>query len=126
MDNATLLIRFWAFYIIIIAAMLILRPSTKKRLMALTDNQTGLMLMGFMALLIGLFSLTFYNEWNSDITVLPTIFGYAALFKGISMIAYPEFTNNVVKWADVKLFPVYMLILLFLGFALLYYGGEFF
>lgn len=47
-------------------------------------------LAGFMALVLGMIVVHYHNYWVADWTVLITLFAWAAVIKGVAMIAFPQ------------------------------------
>ena len=58
------------------------------------DNKPMMYFGGISALTTGFLILTFHNTWKGDWTVLITLIGWIALFKGISILLFPE---HVIK-----------------------------
>jgi hypothetical protein len=48
-----------------------------------------------MTAVIGLLIVTYHNRWTKNWTVLITILGWIALFKGICLIAFPQFVHSL-------------------------------
>ena len=86
----------------------------KKELPKLVDNSAYLILGGYMAIVFGFLILEFHNYWNSDWTVIITIFGWLSLLKGIILIVFPQmftaYKTTILKTDNQK----YILILLLL------------
>jgi uncharacterized membrane protein len=93
----------------------------KKKLPKLVDNSAYLILGGFMAIVFGFLILEFHNYWNSDWTVVITIFGWLSLLKGILLIVFPQmftaYKTTILKAENQKYILILMLILgAFFGF----------
>jgi len=52
-------------------------------------------LAGFMTVIIGFLIVYFHNTWVKNWTVLITIIGWLALFKGIILIVCPQFIRGI-------------------------------
>jgi hypothetical protein len=99
------------------------RKYYKKELPKLVDNSAYIILGGFMAIVFGFLILEFHNYWNSDWTVVITIFGWLSLIKGILLIVFPQmftaFKTTILKAGN----QIYILILLLiLGVFFGYFG----
>jgi len=97
----------------------------KKELPKLVDNSAYLILGGYMAIVFGFLILEFHNYWNSDWTVIITIFGWLSLLKGIILIVFPQmftaYKTTILKTENQK----YILILLLILGAFFGYFGFF-
>jgi hypothetical protein len=59
-------------------------------------NNAGLTYVsGFMTAVIGLLIVIYHNRWTKNWTVLITVLGWIALFKGIFLIAFPQFVQSL-------------------------------
>jgi hypothetical protein len=87
----------------------------KKELPKLVDNSAYLILGGFMAIVFGFLILEFHNYWNSDWTVVITIFGWLSLLKGILLIVFPQmftaYKTTILKAGNQKYILILLLIL---------------
>ena len=87
----------------------------KKELPKLVDNSAYLILGGYMAIVFGFLILEFHNYWNSDWTVIITIFGWLSLLKGIILIVFPQmftaYKNTILKTENQKYILIVLLIL---------------
>ena len=97
----------------------------KEELPKLVDNSAYLILGGFMAIVFGFLILEFHNYWNSDWTVVITIFGWLSLLKGILLIVFPQmftaYKTTILKAGNQK----YILILLLIFGTFFGYFGFF-
>jgi hypothetical protein len=98
----------------------------KEELPKLVDNSAYLILGGFMAIVFGFLILEFHNYWNSDWTVVITIFGWLSLLKGILLIVFPQmftaYKTTILKAGN----QIYILILLLIIGAFFGYFGFFY
>ncbi|RMZ50831.1 hypothetical protein EB822_06515 [Flavobacteriaceae bacterium PRS1] len=93
----------------------------KKELPKLVDNSAYLILGGYMAIVFGFLILEFHNYWNSDWTVIITIFGWLSLLKGIILIVFPQmftaYKTTILKTENQKYILILLLILgVFFGY----------
>ena len=68
-----------------------------KKLDAILNNIGVMYLSGFVAIILGFIMVELHNVWVSNWTVLVTIVGWAALVKGIFILAFPEFMIKMSK-----------------------------
>jgi uncharacterized membrane protein HdeD (DUF308 family) len=61
----------------------------------LYSNAGLIYLTGLMTVIIGFLIVHYHNRWTKNWTVLITILGWIALLKGIVLIVYPQFAQNV-------------------------------
>jgi len=95
----------------------------KEILPKLVDNSSFLILGGFMAIVFGFLILEFHNYWNSDWTIVITIFGWLSLLKGIILIVFPQiFTGykSIILKADNQKYI--LMFILILGAFFAYFG----
>ena len=87
----------------------------KEKLPKLVDNSSTLILGGLMAIVFGFLILEFHNYWNSDWTIVITIFGWLSLLKGIILIVFPQmftgFKSTILKADNQKYILMPILIL---------------
>jgi len=62
----------------------------KKMIRDFTENPPVIYLGGLVALVIGCFLVVLHNNWTKDWSVIITIFGWAALIKGLFLIVLPK------------------------------------
>ncbi len=78
---------------------------------------------GIMALIAGYLMVTYHNIWVKDWTVIITVFGWLALVKGVSLLAFPKtfigFSKSMMKKWN---FTVVGACVLILGLILGYFG----
>ena len=84
----------------------------KKLLKDFTENPSVIYLGGIVALVVGFLLVTFHNNWVKDWSVIITIFGWAALIKGLFLLVLPkasikisnafkEMTQLLTTWAAI-------------------------
>ena len=84
----------------------------KKLLKDFTENPSVIYLGGIVALVVGFLLVTFHNNWVKDWPVIITIFGWAALIKGLFLLVLPkasikisnafkEMTQLLTTWAAI-------------------------
>jgi hypothetical protein len=126
METQVLLAKFWGLYMVIAAGIFIIKPGSRTYIMKIVKEPLFGILAGFIALILGLIQVVLYSEWNGDIYTILTIFGYAAILKGILLIGFPEYKNQLIKKIDGPLYPILLVIMLVLGIVILWYGTNIF
>jgi hypothetical protein len=96
----------------------------KTGLVKMVESFSFLLLIGLVAITVGLIILNHHSSWNRDWTVLITIVGWVALLKGISLILFPQiglfYKNNILESRN--MLRVLVPILLLLGVVFGYFG----
>ncbi len=95
----------------------------KEKIPKLVEHSSYLILGGFMAIVFGFLIVEFHNHWNSDWTIVITIFGWLSLLKGIILIVFPQmftsYKSPILKAENQK----YIIILtLIMGVYFGYFG----
>ena len=119
MDTSLFLLKFWGWYCVIFFFVLSFNPRRIRQIIDDLQDQKFTILISFIAIVIGLLNVLLHNIWEADISLLVTIFGWAALMKGILLFTFPKL---VVKWItlfNIKFVQVLYVLLLFIGLFLL-------
>ncbi|MDD5613525.1 MAG: hypothetical protein PHQ54_00435 [Candidatus Omnitrophica bacterium] len=75
---------------------------------------------GFITLVLGMLIVTYHNIWVKNWTVLVTIIGWMALFKGVTLILFPQFISSFKGiYKNGRLLGVFMIAL---GLLFGYFG----
>lgn len=70
-----------------------------RRLIEDFETSPGLTYMtGFITLILGMILVKYHNLWVKDWTVLITLIGWAALLKGLMLMACPHFISRFKGW----------------------------
>lgn len=78
---------------------------------------------GILALVMGLLIINFHNVWESNWTILITALGWAAIIKGVALLALPEIMMNFYRHIYRKVnMNLYSIIVLLLGAFFAYQG----
>ena len=89
----------------------------------LLDDSTYIVLGGILATIFGLVIIEFHNCWVQNWTVIITIIGWLALFKGIVILAFPKSLHIFNKLFEKDIFNKFFAILVILfGVIFLYFG----
>jgi len=97
METSIILAKFWGWFLIISCSIYLLRKKSWQEIVELAKDKNTIIVFCYLALILGLFSLSFHNLWVGDWRVVITIFGWIALIKGIIGIGFPELTQ---KWIE--------------------------
>ena len=113
----------WGISMAIIGLALLVKERHLKSLFAKIETEESLFIWGIISLVMGIAMILSYNVWMAGWQVLITIFGWVALLKGICLLFVPEMTK---KWAkkmeNSPMLPIGLLIMVFVGLALVYLG----
>lgn len=120
-----ILAKVMGIIITVVALSLLVNKKGVPMMIMESSNSQGLWwLYGFIALIIGALVIAFNNVWHSGLPLVVTICGWLALFKGIFILVFPNYSASFYKKtcrsSAVLLSGFVMLIL---GLALLFYSG---
>jgi len=89
----------------------------------LLEDSTYLVLGGILAVIFGLLIIEFHNNWDENWTVIITVIGWIALFKGVFILAFPKSLNIFKPLFETDMFNKFLapLIILF-GIIFIYFG----
>ena len=89
----------------------------------IVDNFGILFISGIMALVVGYMIVLYHNIWEKDWRLLITLFGYAALIKGMMLLAFPSMLSlykPLLKLPNID--KLIAALALLLGGVLAYFG----
>ncbi len=95
METSIFLAKFWGWYLIIFFLVLSFNPKRIRQIFEDLKDQKFVILIAFMAIVIGLLNILFHNTWESDWTVIITLMGWGWLLVGLLLLAFP---NLIAKW----------------------------
>ena len=119
MEISLFLAKFWGWYLIIFFVILSFNPKRIKQIFDDLKDERFLIIISFIAIIVGLLNILFHNIWEPNWKLIITLIGWLALFKGLSLFIFPKRT---VKWLDViniKFVQLLYMLLFFLGLFLL-------
>ena len=90
----------------------------------LKPDDISVLIAGVFALVLGVVQVVGYNSWTFDYRGLVTLFGWAALLKGIAILFVPRYMErfaNVVAWGNGGI-ELCLVVFLVIGGYLLYVG----
>ena len=95
MEMTIILARFWSILVMAFAIIFLINPKSLDRLYSYLEDEKFVFIIGFFSFIIGLITILLHNVWVVNWSIMVTIFGWIALIKGISRIAFTsEFTIN--------------------------------
>ena len=120
MENISLFVaKFWGWYLIIFFFILSFNPKRIVQIIKDLEDQKFVILISFLAIIIGLLNILFHNIWESDFRLIITLIGWIALLIGLALFIFPKRT---IKWLDIiniKFVQVIYMLLFFIGLFLL-------
>jgi uncharacterized membrane protein len=101
-----------------------LRKKLLEEMIELVKNRSLMIVFGYFGFVLGLISVILHNFWTADWRVVITIFGWAALIKGVVSIAFSELSQKWVEKIANKnlLMRIWLVIGIILGAWLLWLG----
>ena len=118
-DTSIFLAKFWGWYLIIFFLILGLNPKRIQQIFEDLKDQKFVIITSFIAIIVGLLNVLFHNIWEDSWVLIITLIGYAALFIGLSLFAYPVRTINWINFINVKFIQVLYMLLFLIGIFLL-------
>lgn len=122
MDISIFLARFWGWYLLIFFIILTFNPIRIKQIFADLKDQKFLILVAFLAILIGLITLVLHNVWEPDWRFVITLIGWTSLIIGLSLFIFPDPSSRRLIKLNIKLVQVIYVLLFLLGLYLLNKG----
>lgn len=119
MDNSLFLAKFWGWYLLIFFLILSLNPKRIKQVFNDLKDQKFLIIIAFMAIVIGLINILFHNIWELNYTLIITLIGWSSLFIGLALFSFPKRTVSFLKYFNIKLVQVFYTLLFLVGIYLL-------
>ncbi|MDP3946053.1 MAG: hypothetical protein Q8Q51_09155 [Lutibacter sp.] len=123
MDEVSIfLAKFWGWYLIIFFLILSLNPKRILQIIKDLEDQKFVIVISFMAIVIGLLNILFHNIWEDDWRLIITIIGWIALFIGLSLFVFPKRTVLWLDYLNIKFVQLIYMMLFFVGLFLLNMG----
>jgi hypothetical protein len=119
MDNSIFLAKFWGWYLIIFFFVLTLNPKRIKQLFNDLNDEKFLLLIAFIAIVIGLVNIIFHNIWELNYKLIITLIGWFSLCIGLALFILPKFTVAWLKVSNIKFVQVTYTLLFLIGLFLL-------
>jgi len=123
MDEVSIfLAKFWGWYLIIFFLILSLNPKRILQIIKDLEDQKFVIVISFMAIVIGLLNVLFHNIWEDDWRLIITFIGWITLFIGLSLFIFPKRTVLWLDYLNIKFVQVIYMMLFFAGLFLLNMG----
>lgn len=90
MLTATFLQVFGLMYLALGLAFVVHPAQIKKSLESMAKNQGGSLLFGVLMILLGAMIIVLHSRWGTPEEVLVSLFGWAAFFKGLCYVGFPD------------------------------------
>ncbi len=95
METSLILARFWSILVMTFAIVFLIHPKSLERLNSYLEDEKFVFIIGFFSFILGLTTILLHNIWEANWSIMVTIFGWIALIKGITRIAFTtEFSIN--------------------------------
>jgi drug/metabolite transporter (DMT)-like permease len=124
MDISIFLAKFWGWYLLIFFFILSYNPIRIRQIFEDLKDQKFVIIVSFIAIIIGLLNILFHNIWKPDWSILITLLGWLSLILGLLLFAMPTRTSGWLEIANVKLVQVVYTLLFLLGIFLLNQGYQ--
>jgi hypothetical protein len=121
-DISIFLAKFWGWYLIIFFLILSFNPKRIVQIIKDLEDQKFVILISFMAIIIGLFSVLIHNIWEPNWKLIITLIGWIALIKGLALFIIPKKTTSWLNYMNIKFVQVIYILLFLLGIFLLNQG----
>ena len=119
METSIFLAKFWGWYLIIFFLVLSFNPKRIRQIFEDLKDQKFVILIAFMAIVIGLLNVLFHNTWESDRTVIITLMGWGWLLIGLFLLAFPNLIAKWLEYIHIKLVQVLYVLMFLVGIFLL-------
>jgi drug/metabolite transporter (DMT)-like permease len=124
MDISIFLAKFWGWYLLIFFFILSYNPIRIRQIFEDLKDQKFVIIVSFIAIIIGLLNILFHNIWKPDWSILITLLGWFSLILGLLLFAMPTRTSGWLEIVNVKLVQVVYTLLFLLGIFLLNQGYQ--
>ncbi len=124
MTASVFLAKFWGWYLIIFFFILSYNPIRIRQIFEDLKDQKFVILVSFMAIILGLLSILFHNIWEPDWRIIITLLGWISLSLGLFLFIIPERTTHWLNIVNVKLIQTIYMLLFILGIFLLNMGYQ--
>jgi hypothetical protein len=115
---------FGIFYLVAAAGLLLNRQFYKKFMEDYTKNTALVFFSGMFALIVGACIVLYHNVWTANWTVIITLLGWIALFKGAWIIIFPNSTSRLMQYYQVNenLLIIHGIAAFIFGAVMAYFG----
>jgi uncharacterized membrane protein len=121
-ETSIFLAKFWGWYLIIFFLILSFNPKRIVQVIKDLEDQKFVIVISFVAIVIGLLNILFHNIWEDDWRLIVTFIGWIALLIGLSLFIFPKRTVLYLDYLNIKFVQVIYMLLFFVGLFLLNMG----
>lgn len=121
-ETSVFLAKFWGWYLIIFFLILSFNPKRIVQVIKDLEDQKFVIVISFVAIVIGLLNILFHNIWEDDWRLIITLIGWLALLIGLSLFIFPKRTVLYLDYLNIKFVQVIYMLLFFIGLFLLNMG----
>jgi hypothetical protein len=121
-ETSIFLAKFWGWYLIIFFLILSFNPKRIVQVIKDLEDQKFVIVISFVAIVIGLLNILFHNIWEDDWRLIITLIGWLALLIGLSLFIFPKRTVLYLDYLNIKFVQVIYMLLFFIGLFLLNMG----
>ena len=119
METSIFLGKFWGWYLIIFFLVLSFNPKRIRQIFEDLKDQKFVIIIAFMAIVIGLLNILFHNIWESNWTAIITLMGWGWLVIGLLLLAFPDIIAKWLEYIHIKLVQVLYILMFLVGIFLL-------
>lgn len=117
------LAELWGICLVAISLALLIKERHLKKLYASVESEDGLFLWGVVSLVIGVSMVLAYNVWEWQWQIIITLFGWASLLKGLTLLFLPDMVKSWTKKMETWPYLSYCLMAsLLIGLTITYLG----
>lgn len=121
--NINYLAEVWGISTVLISLALLIKDKHLKKLFSAIETEESFFFWGFISTVIGVAMILNYNVWEWNWQIVITLLGWMALLKGIFLLFCTELMKKYArKINDEKWLPIWLLILVFFGLIITYWG----
>lgn len=124
METSYLLAKLWGWYLFIFFLVLSIKPQRIKQIFTDFKDQKFSLITAFLAFILGLLSIHFYNQWNASWVTIISLLGWVSMSFGLLLFIIPKQTANFLLTMNIKLIQFLYVLLFLLGVYLLNMGYE--
>ncbi|MHB1148615.1 MAG: hypothetical protein ACYC01_13615 [Lutibacter sp.] len=121
-ETSIFLAKFWGWYLIIFFLILSFNPKRIVQVIKDLEDQKFVIVISFVAIVIGLLNVLFHNIWEDDWRLIITLIGWITLFIGLSLFIFPKRTVLYLDYLNIKFVQAIYMLLFFMGLFLLNMG----
>lgn len=123
-DVSLFLAKVWGLYLVIIPAVFLVKRKAVQSMVRLLEDEKFVFMSAFLALLVGILSVSAFTMWVYDWRGLITLLGWLAIAKGIVRFVWPEGARKIAQYFvnNARLFAIVLVVNFLLGVYLISVG----